>query len=145
MEIRTAFHKKLREIQDDVLAMGSMVEKAIKKSVDALKQRDMDKANEVISGDIQVNKKRFEIEQKCTQLIATQQPMAGDLRSILCVLNIITDIERIGDYAVHIARRIISGSIPASSLQPLHRSTAISFPCSLKSIPCAVMNPCTSS
>ena len=107
MEIRTAFHKKLREIQDDVLAMGSMVEKAIKKSVDALKQRDMDKANEVISGDIQVNKKRFEIEQKCTQLIATQQPMAGDLRSILCVLNIITDIERIGDYAEGTAKIVL--------------------------------------
>jgi phosphate transport system protein len=104
MEIRTAFHKKLREIQDDVLVMGSMVEKAITRSIEALKERDLDKAREVITGDLKINKKRFNIEEKCVQLIATQQPMAGDLRAIICVLNIITEIERIGDHAEGIAK-----------------------------------------
>jgi phosphate transport system protein len=107
MEIRTAFHKKLREIQDDVLAMGSMAEKAIISSVKALKERDVDKAHEVIADDPKINEKRFSIEEKCVQLIATQQPMASDLRAIICVLNIITDIERIGDHAEGIAKIVV--------------------------------------
>jgi phosphate transport system protein len=107
MEIRTEFHKRLREIQDDVLTMGSMVEKAISRSVEALKERNLDKARKVITDDLKVNEKRFTIEEKCVQLIATQQPMAGDLRAIICVLNIITEIERIGDHAEGIAKIVI--------------------------------------
>ena len=107
METRTAFHKKLREIQDEVLAMGSMVEKAIGRSIEALKDRDLDKAQRVIAEDLKINKKRFEIEEKCVQLIATQQPMARDLRAIICVLNIITEIERIGDHAEGIAKIVV--------------------------------------
>ena len=107
MEIRTAFHKRLREIQNDVLAMGSMVEKAISRSIEALKERDLDKAQRVISDDQKINKKRFTIEEKCIELIATQQPMAGDLRAIICVLNIITEIERIGDHAEGIAKIVV--------------------------------------
>ena len=107
MEIRTVFHKKLREIQDDVLAMGSMVEKATSSSIEALKERDLDKAHEIIANDLQINKKRFNIEEKCVQMIATQQPMASDLRAIICILNIITEIERIGDYAEGTAKIVI--------------------------------------
>lgn len=107
MEMRTEFHKRLREIHDDVLTMGSMVEKALARSVEALKQRNLDVAREVIAGDLNVNRKRFEIEEKCLQLIATQQPMAGDLRSIVSVLNIITEVERIGDHAEGIAKIVI--------------------------------------
>jgi phosphate transport system protein len=107
MEIRTAFHKKLRGIQNDVLAMGSMVEKAVSRSIEALKDRDLDKAQKVIADDLKVNKQRFNIEEKCVQLIATQQPMASDLRAIICVLNIITEIERIGDHAEGIAKIVI--------------------------------------
>jgi len=106
-EIRTAFHKKLREIQDEVLVMGSMVEKATARSIDALKERDIEKANAIIADDANVNDKRFHIEEECVQLIATQQPMAGDLRAIICVLNIITEIERIGDHAEGIARIVV--------------------------------------
>jgi len=107
MEIRTTFHKKLREIQDDILAMGSMVGKAILRSVEALKNRDLDLAHQVITDDQKINHKRFEIEEKCIELIATQQPMASDLRIIVTVLNIITELERIGDYAVGISRIVI--------------------------------------
>jgi len=107
MEIRTTFHKKLREIQDDVLAMGSMVEKATSHSIEALKERDLDKAREVIAADLKINQRRFNIEEKCIQLIATQQPMASDLRAIICVLNIITEIERIGDHAEGIAKIVV--------------------------------------
>ena len=107
MEIRTAFHKKLRDIQNDVLAMGSMVEKAISRSIEALKERDLEKANLIISEDKKINEMRFTVEEKCVQLIATQQPMAGDLRSIICVLSIITEIERIGDHAEGIAKIVL--------------------------------------
>ena len=118
MEIRTNYHKRLRLIQDDILAMGSMVEKAIINSVEALKNRNLELAQQIIKDDQKVNQKRFEIEDKCTQLIATQQPMAGDLRAIICVLNIITEIERIGDYAEGIARIVIEiGNEPP--LKPL--------------------------
>jgi phosphate transport system protein len=118
MEIRTTYHKRLRQIQDDILAMGSMVEKAIANSVEALKNRNLELARQIITDDQKVNRKRFEIEDKCTQLIATQQPMAGDLRAIICVLNIITEIERIGDYAEGIAKIVIEiGNEP--SLKPL--------------------------
>ena len=107
MEIRTVFHKRLRDIQDDVLAMGSMVEKATSYSIEALKERDLDKAHEIIADDLKINNKRFNIEEKCVQLIATQQPMASDLRAIVSVLNIITEIERIGDYAEGTAKIVI--------------------------------------
>jgi phosphate transport system protein len=107
MEIRATFHKKLREIQDDILAMGSMVSKAILRSVEALKNRDLDLAHQIITDDQKINNKRFEIEEKCIELIATQQPMASDLRIIVTVLNIITELERIGDYAVGIAKIVI--------------------------------------
>ncbi len=93
--------------QDDILAMGSMVEKAILRSIDALKNRNIDLAKQVITEDAKVNEKRFEIEEKCIQLIATQQPMASDLRTIVSVLNVITELERIGDYATGIGRVVI--------------------------------------
>jgi len=107
MEIRAVFHKRLREIQDDVLAMGSMVEKATSRSIEALKERDLDKAHELIADDLKINKKRFNIEEKCVQLIATQQPMASDLRTILAISNIAAELERIGDYAEGIGRLAI--------------------------------------
>jgi phosphate transport system protein len=118
METRTAFHKRLREIQDDVLAMGSMVSKATLRSIEALKNRDLDLAQQIIADDKKVNRKRFEIEEKCIELIATQQPMASDLRIIVAVLNIITEMERIGDHAEGIAKiAIMIGDEPP--LKPL--------------------------
>ena len=118
MEIRTSFHKKLREIQDDILIMGSMVSKAIARAIEALQNRDLKLAQQIINDDQKINQKRFEIEEKCVQLIATQQPMASDLRTIISVLNIITELERIGDYAEGNARvSIMIGNEPP--LKPL--------------------------
>jgi phosphate transport system protein len=118
METRTAFHKHLREIQDEILVMGSMVNKAISRSVEALKNRDLDIAQQVVVDDKKINQKRFEIEEKCVELIATQQPMASDLRIILAVLNIVSEVERIGDYAEGIAKiAIMIGDEPP--LKPL--------------------------
>lgn len=107
METRATFHKKLKAIQDDVIAMGSMVEKAIERSIDALKNRDLDLAQQIIRDDQKINRKRFEIEENCVGLIATQQPMAGDLRIIVAVLSIITELERIGDHAEGVAKIVL--------------------------------------
>jgi len=107
MEIRTAFRRRLKEIQDSLLAMGSMVEVAISRSVEALKERDIAAAQQVIADDLKVNEKRFDIEEKCIQLIATQQPMASDLRTIVSVLCVTSVLERIGDHAEGIAKIVV--------------------------------------
>jgi phosphate transport system protein len=86
--------------------------------VEALKNRDLDLARQVIADDKKIDKKRYEIEEKCVGLIATQQPMAGDLRIILAVLNILSEVERIGDYGEGIAKiAVMIGDEPP--LKPL--------------------------
>jgi len=101
---REAYHKSLKELQDELLAMGEMVAAAIKNSVESLKKRDIEASKEIIKNDLLINKKRFEIEEKCLLLIATQQPMAIDLRTIAAILSVITDLERMADHAEGIAR-----------------------------------------
>jgi phosphate transport system protein len=96
---RESFDRHLHELQDDLLVMGSMVEKALERSMEALKSRNLEMAHQVIEDDIKINQKRFDIEEKCIELIATQQPMASDLRVIIAVLNVIVDLERIADHA----------------------------------------------
>lgn len=96
---REAYHKALKELENELLTMGDMVAKAMKDSIEALKKRDMEMSKKIIKNDIVINKKRFEIEERCLQMIATQQPMAIDLRTIAAILSIITDLERIGDHA----------------------------------------------
>ncbi|MDY6912411.1 MAG: phosphate signaling complex protein PhoU [Chloroflexota bacterium] len=100
---REGFERQLQELQDEVILMSSMVEKAIDRSINALKERDLTLARQVIDGDAKIDQQRFDIEENCITLIATQQPMASDLRTIVSVLSIITDLERIGDYAEGIA------------------------------------------
>ncbi len=107
MEIRTAFHQHLREVENDVLTMGNMVVNAIDRAIEALKKRDLTLAHQIIADDAEINKRRFGIEEKCVELIGTQQPVASDLRLILAVLNIIIELERIGDYAEGIAKIVI--------------------------------------
>jgi phosphate transport system protein len=115
---RRLFDQHLRELQDHVLAMGSMVEIALTRSVEALKNRDLELAQRVIDDDRLIDHKRFEIEEECIDLIVTQQPLASDLRIIIAVLNIIVDLERIGDHAEGIAKiSIMIGNEPP--LKPL--------------------------
>ncbi|MEM7345540.1 MAG: phosphate signaling complex protein PhoU [Chloroflexota bacterium] len=101
---REIFEQKLQTLQDDVLILGSMVENALTDSVDILKKRDMIRANRLIAADSEINRKRFAIEESTLTFIATQQPMAGDLRIVASILEIIGELERIGDYAKGIAK-----------------------------------------
>jgi phosphate transport system protein len=101
--IRKTFENELQEVKDEILVLGSMVEEAILASVDSLKKRDIQAARNILKADRDINKKRFEIENKLMILIATQQPMAHDLRLLASSMEIISELERMGDYAKGIA------------------------------------------
>ena len=96
---RETLDREIRELQDDILVLGSMVEKNIKDAMTALKTRNTKLATEVFQADLKVNKKRFDIEIATLLVIATQQPMAHDLRLLAAILEVAGELERIGDYA----------------------------------------------
>jgi len=115
---REQFIRELQSVQSSMLVMASMVEKAIQRSVNALKTRDIKLAQAVVDDDFKINQQRFGIEEQCLLIITTQQPVASDLRIIAAVLNIITDLERMGDHAEGIAKiAIMIGDEPP--LKPL--------------------------
>jgi phosphate transport system protein len=115
---RESYQRNLRELQDEVLVMGSMIEKALERSMQALKGRDLDLAKLLIAEDQNVNKKRFEIEEKALDIITCQAPMASDLRILLAILFIVTDLERMGDHAAGNAKiALMIGNEPP--LKPL--------------------------
>jgi phosphate transport system protein len=115
---RASFDRQLQALQNDVLMLGSMVEKAVGRSVEALKSRDAVLARRIIADDLTINAKRWEIEEQAIALIATQQPMAGDLRVIGSVMQIVTDLERMADHAEGIAKiALLHGDQPL--LKPL--------------------------
>lgn len=97
--VRKTFETEIQQVKDDVLMLGSMVEKALLDSVEALKKRDIKAAERLFQEDLEINKKRFEIENHLMVLIATQQPMAHDLRLLASTMEIISELERMGDYA----------------------------------------------
>jgi phosphate transport system protein len=102
--LREAYERELQRLQDEMLDMASMVEDAITESVEILKQRDVEGSRRLIAQDRTINEKRFSIEADCLVVIATQQPMATDLRVLAAILDIISELERIGDYAKGIAK-----------------------------------------
>jgi len=101
--IRKTFEHEIQQVKDEVLLLGSMVEHAIIASVEVLKKRDIKGAQQIIEDDRETNKNRFDIERQLMILIATQQPMAHDLRLLASTMEIISELERIGDYAKGIA------------------------------------------
>jgi len=104
---RATYAQQLRQLQDEVLLLGSMVDQSIERSMAALKDRDVVKAKQIVDDDLAINRKRFEIEDFALQTIATQQPMASDLRVIASVLYVITDLERMADHAEGTAKIVI--------------------------------------
>ena len=96
---RHTLERELDEVQEDMLVMADMVATAIELSIDSLKNRDIELAKRVIHDDALINTKRYDIEEKCLEIMATQQPLAGDLRTLIAVLHIIVDLERMGDHA----------------------------------------------
>jgi phosphate transport system protein len=107
MTIRSAFDKELQELRDNVLRLGGMVDAAIGFSIQALKERDQSLAQRIIADDDRINELRFKVEEDCVRLIARQQPAARDLRFIVAAMNIVLDLERMGDHAAGIATIVV--------------------------------------
>jgi phosphate transport system protein len=101
---RETLDRQIQHLQDEILLLGSMVEQAMQESVDALQSRDQAAAKRIYNNDQLVNEKRYAIENAILILIATQQPMAHDLRLMAAILEVITELERMGDYAKGIAK-----------------------------------------
>jgi len=104
---RARYDQNYAAIEYDILKMGSLVQDAIRNSLESLKQRDKNLAQEVIDRDLWINDLRFKIEEACLTLIATQQPTAGDLRAVVAAMNIVVDMERMADHASGIAKTVI--------------------------------------
>jgi phosphate transport system protein len=116
--LRQTFEQTLQHLQDEILLLGSMMEKAVERSVEALRTRDVAMAKRIIADDLEINHKRFEIEDLCVDIIARQQPMARDLRKITAALIIANELERMADYAQGIAKiSVMMGDAPL--LKPL--------------------------
>ncbi len=107
MSIRLTFDQDLHALRDKVIRLGSMVDMAIGRSMQALKERDQLLAEQVIADDEKINQLRFEIEKDSVVLIARQQPNAHDLRLIVAAMNIVLDLERMGDHAAGIATIVL--------------------------------------
>lgn len=101
---RERYLELLQQLDDQVLSLGDLVASTISKSVRALECYDVAEAQRLIEADNQIDARRYEIENQALLLIATQQPLAGDLRTIAAILTIVTELERIGDYCEGIAR-----------------------------------------
>ena len=104
---RPTFDRMIHQLQDEVLLLGSMVEQALVRSADTLKRRDIVTAAQIIRDDAIINEKRFAIENGILMLMATQQPIAHDLRQMAAMLEVATELERIGDYAKGIAKTTV--------------------------------------
>jgi len=104
---RSSLDRELRAIEDDMLRMGELVNEAIQGSLRALAERDRGLAQQVVDGDAVINRLRFDIEEACLALIATQQPAASDLRTVVAAMNVVGDLERMGDHAAGNARIVM--------------------------------------
>lgn len=102
--MRTAIDEYVKDLEKDLFTITGMVTTAIQNSVESLKEMDLELAAETRQNDQHINDLRLDIEEKCIKIIATQQPVASDLRQLIAILNIITDLERMGDYAAGIAK-----------------------------------------
>lgn len=116
--MRERFESQLNKLRDDILTMGSMVEEELHLAIKAAETLDYALAHKVHTTDKAVNEKRFTIEEKCTTIISTQQPAARDLRAIIAVMNMIVDLERMGDQAKGIAKAVLRIENNPTQTQP---------------------------
>jgi phosphate transport system protein len=107
MSLRRAFAQQLDSLQDSLVLLSDMVCTAVRDAISALKDRDLDLARQVIAHDRELNKVRFEVDEACLGMLATQQPAASDLRRIIAAMNVVLDLERMGDHAVNVAKIVI--------------------------------------
>lgn len=104
---RSPFDQKYAAIRDNLLRLGQLLDAAIDRSITALKNQDQALARQIIADDTAINDLRFVVEEECLALIATQQPAASDLRSVITAMNLVNDMERMADHAAGIAKTVI--------------------------------------
>jgi phosphate transport system protein len=115
---RIDFDRDLQGVQDGLITLGNLVEQSITRAMDALKKRDPEASRRVIEEDDLIDRKRFHLEEECIYLMATQQPFATDLRTLMTITHVAVELERIGDYAEGIAKiSLMMGDEPP--LKPL--------------------------
>lgn len=102
------FEQELEELKGKLLEMSALVESAVQRSVSAVTQKDRSAAEQVFRDEARINQLQIEIDEFAINLLATQQPLAADLRLVVAALKINTDLERMGDLSVHIAQRALS-------------------------------------
>lgn len=106
METRQKFNEQMREVYQNVLRMGAAVEEALCKSLQAMKDHDLALAEQVIRGDVAIDAWQSRIEDLCIIILATEQPVARDLRELVTIIKIVADLERVGDHARHFAKAV---------------------------------------
>jgi phosphate transport system protein len=106
LQQRAVLNRELNELREDILRMSSMIDSAIDKAMIALDTRNVTLAHEVVAADEGINQLRFKIEEEALLILATQQPMAKDLRSVIAGIHFAVELERIGDHAAGIARLV---------------------------------------
>jgi phosphate transport system protein len=106
LQSRTILDRELASINEDILRLTSMVDIAIDHAMTALNERDLPQAQQVINNDEEINLLRYEIEEECLRVLATQQPAASDLRTIIAAIHLAVELERIADHASGIARLV---------------------------------------
>ena len=104
---RLAFHQEIERLQQNVVTMASMVEKQVLRSVDALKRNDVQLARDIYQLDKPINQLRWSTEEDAILLIATQAPVARDLRRVIAVIAMVTELERMGDHAASMSKIVI--------------------------------------
>ena len=109
--MRNRFERQLLELNNELIQMGSMIERAIEMGISALVRQDVEKAKKAIAYDEEIDEQEKTVESLCMKLLLQQQPVARDLRLISAALKMITDLERIGDQAEDIAEIVISGQV----------------------------------
>jgi len=97
--LRKTFENEIQHLKDEIILLGSMVEQSLLDAVEALKKRDVEASRKIVERDNKINEKRFQLENDVMIIIATQQPMAHDLRVLASILEVISELERMGDYA----------------------------------------------
>jgi phosphate transport system protein len=118
MGTRQAFAEELAALHQEILRMGVMVEEALRRAVESLVRKDGELAQAVVAGDAAINRMEQEIEERCVVLIAREQPVATDLRKLVTSLKIVTQLERMGDHALHVAKGTLR-LLPEAYMKPL--------------------------
>ncbi|MCA9986987.1 MAG: phosphate signaling complex protein PhoU, partial [Anaerolineales bacterium] len=120
MPRRSILEQELNQLDEDILRLASLVNEAISQGMQALYKRDVALAHQVVANDEPINQLRYELEQNCLKILATQQPAASDLRKVIAAIHLAVELERIGDHAAGIAR-VVERLEEEAEIESLHK------------------------